>query len=84
MISLIVCYDDFERQLNERLTRKRDWSQIFKFIVRLVFWFLFVECTLHFLYFGAILHDWRFLGKVAKNELIAVVLAQCKGLKRVF
>lgn len=60
LISLIVLYTDFERQVKERDRRKRDWSEIGFFSVRILFWWLFVEWMLHYFYFGMFL-EWEFL-----------------------
>jgi hypothetical protein len=55
LISLIVLYTDFERQIRERSTRKRDWPEIAFFTARILFWWIFVEWMLHYFYFGEFL-----------------------------
>jgi hypothetical protein len=78
LISLIVLYPDFERQLGERVGRKRDWSRIVKFTLRIGFWWMFVELMLHFFYFGSILHDVSFSARLPKNELVTLGMALCE------
>lgn len=78
LISLIVLYNDFERQISERNERKRDWVEIFVFTFRILFWWIFVEMILHFFYFGSILHDVQFSANLPKNEFVTLGMALCK------
>lgn len=80
LISLIVVYGDFERQIRERTGRKRDWPDIITFAVRILFWWLFVEMMLHFFYFGSMLHDIQFSAKLPKNEFVTLGMALCESL----
>jgi hypothetical protein len=77
LISLIILYDDFERQIRERKGRKRDWAEIAFFTLRIAFWWLFIEAMLHFFYFGSMLQDINFSSKLPKNEFVTLGMALC-------
>uniref|UniRef100_A0A914VXQ5 Uncharacterized protein n=1 Tax=Plectus sambesii TaxID=2011161 RepID=A0A914VXQ5_9BILA len=54
-VTLIVLYEDFDRQMTEREFRKREpIGQLAIRLIRLVFWFFFVEAFLHRIFVNAI------------------------------
>ena len=75
MISLIVIYPDFERQMRERRAQRRDWRAIALFTARIAFWWATLEFALHFLYFNSMLQDANFTSKLPKNELVTLGMA---------
>lgn len=75
LVSLIVLYRDFERQITERPSRPRDIKDIVIFTLRIAFWWIVLELALHFFYFGAILSDVNFASKLPKNEFVVMGMA---------
>ncbi|KAK0394830.1 hypothetical protein QR680_000953 [Steinernema hermaphroditum] len=75
MISLIVVYPDFEKQLLEREKRSREWKKIFYSIFKVAFFWILIEFILHFFYFESILNDIDFANKLPKNEFVALGMA---------
>lgn len=54
-VTLIVLYEDFDRQMNEREVRPRESpTRLVLRLIRLVFWFFFVEAFLHRMFVNAI------------------------------
>uniref|UniRef100_A0A914WJF1 Protein-cysteine N-palmitoyltransferase Rasp n=1 Tax=Plectus sambesii TaxID=2011161 RepID=A0A914WJF1_9BILA len=75
LVSLIVLYSDFERQLQERPKKERNWKDIIKFAARITFWWLFIEFMLHFMYFEAIFKDVRFAYKLTEDRFVSLGMA---------
>lgn len=75
LVSLIVLYPDFERQLEERSKRQRHWKEIIKFAARITFWWLFVEFMLHFMYFEAIFKDVAYAYKLSEDRFVSLGMA---------
>ncbi|TMS34398.1 hypothetical protein L596_002003 [Steinernema carpocapsae] len=75
MVSLIVVYPDFERQLEEREKRQREWKKICWQIFKVTFFWALIEFILHFFYFESILNDIDFANKLPKNEFVALGMA---------
>lgn len=75
LFSVIVLYDDFERQLSERKQKTRDWSDLTLHCLKTIFWWILIEFILHFLYFEAILNDINFAAKLPKNEFVTLGMA---------
>ncbi|KAF8362091.1 hhat-1 [Pristionchus pacificus] len=72
LVSLIILYPDFERQLKERATQKRDWKHIFTFALRISFWWGITDLLLHFFYFESILVHTDDVAKLDKNTFVAL------------
>lgn len=75
LVSIIVIYPEFEKQMVERGTRARNWRSIGMFAARVAFWWLVAEAALHFLYFEAILADAKFAAQLPKNEFVTLGMA---------
>ena len=72
LFTLIVLYDDWRRQMDERRKRQRDIGALVFFGARMLFWTVFIEFMLHFMYFEAIMHSPSALERLPKNQLVAV------------
>ncbi len=75
LVSLIVLYPDFERQIEERSKRERNWKHIITFAVRIIFWWLFIEFMLHFMYFEAIFKDVPYAYKLSEDRFVSLGMA---------
>lgn len=75
MISLVMTYPEFERRIRERNSKPRQWNKIILFIIRIIFWWLFIEFILHFFYFEAILYDINYAANLPKNEFVSLGMA---------
>ncbi|GMR36853.1 hypothetical protein PMAYCL1PPCAC_07048, partial [Pristionchus mayeri] len=72
LVSLIILYPDFERQLKERSTQQRDWRHIITFALRIAFWWGVTDLLLHFFYFESILLHTDDVAKLDKNTFVAL------------
>jgi hypothetical protein len=72
LFSVIVLYRDWQRQMDERVHRARNWSHVLFFAARMLFWTYFIEFMLHFMYFEAILRTPDTLRRIPENQLVAI------------
>ncbi|MFH4978016.1 hypothetical protein AB6A40_004725 [Gnathostoma spinigerum] len=72
MVSLIVLYPEFEKQMRERNQNPRNWRYLTTFVLRIAFWWLCVETILHFFYFEAILNNSKVAETLPKDTLVAI------------
>lgn len=75
LFSLIVTYNDFERQLEERKILKLDVKVVISRALRISFWWIVLEVMLHFFYFETMLHDIEFAASLPKNEFVTLGMA---------
>lgn len=75
MTTLVVIYPEFERQMRQRRTKKRDWRQFIFFAIRIAFWWFFIYFMLHFMYFEWILYDCDYARNLPKNEFVSLGMA---------
>lgn len=75
VVSMVVLYSDFERQLKEREIKSKNWTHIIVYGIRIAFWWFVAEAILYFLYFEAMLSDTRFASTLPKNELVSLGMA---------
>ncbi|VDM29489.1 unnamed protein product [Toxocara canis] len=80
VISLVVLYPDFERQIRERTTRQRRWLRVIFFCARILVYWVAVELMLHLFYFEAMLNDPEFAYQMPKNEFLTASMAFGKRL----
>ncbi|KJH47258.1 MBOAT family protein [Dictyocaulus viviparus] len=74
LYSLIVLYKDFERQITERNTRQRDWRQNLFFALRIAFWWILLDVSLHFFYYEAIMKNIQYASTLPKDQFFALGL----------
>ncbi|GMT14994.1 hypothetical protein PFISCL1PPCAC_6291, partial [Pristionchus fissidentatus] len=72
LVSLIILYPDFERQIKERSTQQRDWKSIIIFALRIAFWWGVTELVLHFFYFETLLLHTEQVARVDKTTFVAL------------
>uniref|UniRef100_A0A0M3J026 Protein-cysteine N-palmitoyltransferase HHAT (inferred by orthology to a human protein) n=1 Tax=Anisakis simplex TaxID=6269 RepID=A0A0M3J026_ANISI len=75
VISLVVTYPDFEKQMSERATRQRNWLQILWFAIRIAIYWVAVEVMLHIFYFEAMLNDPEFSYTLREDLYLAACMA---------
>lgn len=75
MVSLVVIYPEFERQMHERRTRPRDWQRTVFLAIRVGFWWIFTHFVLYFMYFEGMLYDLEFARSLPKNEFVTLGMA---------
>lgn len=75
MISLVVPYSDFEKQMKERHIISRNWKKTFFLAARIAFWWLIIEIMLHYLYFESMLYDLEFAKRLPKDEFVSLGMA---------
>lgn len=75
--NLIVIYRKFPNQIDQR-RMARDWRHIIFFALRISFWFVFVEFSLHFLYFNAIITDVKYMYSTTEDEML--IMGYAAGL----
>lgn len=75
LFTLIMLYPDFEKQLEERAKKPRDWKQCATFAFRIAFWWWFLEVILHFFYFEAVLKNLPYLYALPKDQFVSLGMA---------
>lgn len=80
VVSMVMNYPDFERQIKEREFKSRNWAHVIAYGLRIAFWWILTELILYFLYFEAILSDINFSSKLPKDELVSLGMALGKQL----
>lgn len=75
MISLIVPYSDFEKQIADRDKRVRNWRWILFFAARILFWWGFIDFMLHFSYHEALLFDTTYANTIPKDQFVSLGMA---------
>ncbi|CAG9532238.1 unnamed protein product [Cercopithifilaria johnstoni] len=75
MTTLVVIYPEFERQMRQRRTKKRNWRQFIFFALRIAFWWSLIYLMLHFMYFELILYDSDYARNLPKNEFVSLGMA---------
>ncbi|VDK28255.1 unnamed protein product [Gongylonema pulchrum] len=75
MISLVVVYPEFERQMRERRTRFRDWQKTIFLAIKIGFWWFFTHFILYFMYFEGMLYDLDYARSLPKNEFVTLGMA---------
>lgn len=75
LISLVVIYPEFERQINEREKRQRQWCWVIFFCIRIVIYWIAVELMLHLFYFESMLNDPEFAYGLPKDQFLASGMA---------
>lgn len=75
MITLVVTYPDFERELRERQLRTRNWLRIMSLVVRTGFWWMLAHFILYFMYFESMLYEFEFAKNLPKNEFVSLGMA---------
>uniref|UniRef100_A0A0N5AAP6 MBOAT family protein n=1 Tax=Syphacia muris TaxID=451379 RepID=A0A0N5AAP6_9BILA len=75
LISIIVTYLDFEKQMNDREKMKRDWKALIFFAMRVLFWWIVTEYFLYFSYHETILYDLEYAKNLSKDQFVALGMA---------
>uniref|UniRef100_A0A915A7K5 Protein-cysteine N-palmitoyltransferase Rasp n=1 Tax=Parascaris univalens TaxID=6257 RepID=A0A915A7K5_PARUN len=75
LISLVVTYTEFERQIHEREKRERQWFWVIFFSLRITIYWTAVELMLHLFYFEAMLNDPEFAYGLPKDQFLSSGMA---------
>ncbi|VDM94875.1 unnamed protein product [Thelazia callipaeda] len=75
MITLVVTYADFERQMRERVMKIHEWRNVLFLVVRIAFWWVFIDLLLHFAYFEGILFDLEYAKRLPKDQFVSLGMA---------